>query len=118
MNMKEFYEKIGGDYNDVVKRFGGEAMAERFGKKFPGDPSFSSLAAALDEGSCEEAFRAVHTLKGVCQNLGYGDLGSVCSDMTELLRAGNFDDGKAMFGAVKAEYDKVVGLIKECFSEQ
>lgn len=118
MTMKEFYDKIGGDYGDVVKRFGGEAMAERFGKKFLSDPSFSGLKAAFESGSCEEAFRAAHTLKGVCQNLGYGDLGSVSSDMTELLRAGSIDEAKAMYGAVEAEYGKLTALIKECFGLQ
>ena len=115
MTMKDFYEKIGGDYNDVAERFGGETMVERFGKKFLGDPSFSQLDAAFATGRCDEAFRAAHTLKGVCRNLGYGDLGNVSADMTELLRAGNFDDGKAMYDAVKVEYDKVVRLLKECF---
>lgn len=117
MTMREFYEKVGGDYDDVIKRFGAETMAERFNKKFLNDPSFQTLVSSLNDGLTEESFRAVHTLKGVCQNLGYGNLGKVSSDMTELLRAGSVDAAKDMLDSVKNEYDKVVELISKYFDK-
>ena len=37
-------------------------------------------------GNYEDAFRGVHTLKGVCQNLSFDRLYEVSHELTELLR--------------------------------
>ena len=54
--------------------------------KFLDDSSFSQLCHALLKGQREEAFRAVHTLEGVCANLGFDQLGASAGKLTELHR--------------------------------
>ena len=74
MTIKECYEKVGSDYDGVLKRLGSEALVKRFAVKFLNDPSFQELTDGLAAQDGEKAFRAAHTLKGVCLNLGFTEL--------------------------------------------
>ena len=74
MSIEECYRQIGGDYNQVLARLMTPKLVARFIAKFLGDNSFDLLRTALEQGNCKEAFRAAHTLKGVCQSLGLGNL--------------------------------------------
>ena len=71
MTLREFYEVTGGDYGDVMGRFVTEERVLRFVRKFPADGSFAALKSSLADGNAQEAFRAAHTIKGVCQNLSF-----------------------------------------------
>lgn len=113
MNIQEFYKEIGSDYEEVVKRFGAEALVARFVIKFTGDPTFGKLEAAFAAGDQAGAFRAAHTLKGVSGNLGFGRLWQASSDLTEYLRPGNATEGaKGLFEAVREEYTAVLRALK------
>lgn len=46
MTIRECYEKTGSDYENILKRFGSEAMIQRFALKFLKDGSFSDLKNA------------------------------------------------------------------------
>lgn len=70
ISMREAYEKIGADYDGASVRLMGEEMLARFALKFLDDESMDKLEAAMAAGDAEGAFMAVHTLKGVSQNLG------------------------------------------------
>ncbi len=41
----------------------------------------------MENGDTETAFRAAHTLKGICMNLGFDRLYEASYDITEVLRA-------------------------------
>lgn len=86
MPLKECYGVLGGDYQEVCRRIPSEKLIERFVGRFLEDGSFHDLCAAFSSGSREEAFRAAHTLKGVCANLGFTRLRDSSSLLTELLR--------------------------------
>ena len=79
MTVKECYEQMGADYEGVLGRLRSEALIKKFAKKFLDDGSYASLKKGLEEQNGEEAFRAAHTLKGVCQNLGFDNLYEVSS---------------------------------------
>lgn len=70
MTLQEFYTRIGGNYDDTLRRIPSEALVRKFVLKYPNDPSFGQLKDALTAQDWETAFRASHTLKGVAQNLG------------------------------------------------
>lgn len=74
MTVKECYEQMGADYEGVLGRLRSEVLIKKFAKKFLDDGSFRSLKDNLAQKNGEEAFRAAHTLKGVCQNLGFDNL--------------------------------------------
>ena len=86
MTIKEFYEKIGGDYAQVEERLPSIELIEKFVVKFQSDGSYLQLCETMEKGQAEDAFRAAHTLKSVCGNLSFIRLYESASQLTELLR--------------------------------
>ena len=86
MQLKECYTMFGGDYEAVLGRIPKDTIIEKFMVKFLTEPSFGNLVSNFETANYEEAFRAAHSLKGVCQNLGFDRLAKSVSDLTELLR--------------------------------
>lgn len=113
MNLTECYEKIGGDYEDIMSRFKSESLIKRFLPMFLRDPSFNELTSALEKGDAGTAFRAAHTLKGVTANLSLAKLNSVSVEITEMLRAENLSAAKEYYPAVKEVYDKTFEAISQ-----
>ena len=116
MNTKECYEYMGADYNNVMSRLGSEAMVNRFAISFLNDPSFEQLKEGLEENDGEKAFRAAHTLKGVCLNLGFNGLNELSSELTEKLR-GHTEGTEPLFEAVKEKYESMIETIRELQNE-
>lgn len=113
MTVEHMYEITGSDYNDVVRRLGGEALVRRFVLKFINDPSFAELKSALADGRIDDAFRAAHTLKGVAINLGFTALYKPSAELTEILRSGTFDGTEELFSSVSEEYTSLISAISE-----
>lgn len=112
--IQEAYEKIGADYNDVVRRLTSEALVVRFAGKFLQDNSFENLRAALANNDVNGAFLASHTLKGIAQNMGFSNLFEPTNTLTEFLRPipDSAEGSEAMFAAVEAEYNKTAEAIR------
>lgn len=111
--IREAYEKMGGNFEETVTRLTSEAFVQRFAGKFVNDPSFNDLKQALDAKDAELAFRAAHTLKGVCQNLGFSNLYKPASDLTEILRGGSMDGFEEPWGCVQEQYEITLAALKE-----
>ena len=47
MTVRESYEKIGSNFDEVLRRLGSEALVKRFALKFLNDTSFQDLKDAL-----------------------------------------------------------------------
>lgn len=108
MNLESLYNSIGANYKDAARRLMSEAYLLRFVKMFPEDPSFSALQTAMEQGNIDEAFRAAHTLKGVCANLGFTGLGDTASQLTELLRSGKLEGTAPLLKQLSEDYMKLV----------
>ena len=104
---------MGADYQEVLGRLYNEAMICKFVRMFLQDDSFQILEEALRRGDVKEAFRGAHTLKGVCQNLGFDALYAPASALTEALRGGTLDGADTLFPPVEKEYQRVVAALKE-----
>ena len=74
MTLKECYTALEGDYEGVLNRLRSEKMVQKFVLKFLNDKSHELLVTSMEAGNYEEAFRAAHTIKGVCQNLSFTKL--------------------------------------------
>ena len=116
MELKEVYEKIGGDYDDVVRRLMGEKLVRKFLLKFLDDKSYADLERTLSEGDYKEAFRAAHTLKGVCLNLGFTELYKVSAELTEVLRGRETAGSDELYAQVKEQYTTLTDAIRELAS--
>ncbi len=114
MTLKECYVAMGADYDDVIGRLRSERLVQKFVLKFLDDGSFSLLCSSFEGGNYEEAFRAAHTIKGMCQNLGFSKLLSSSSALTESLRGGNVsDDSQSLLECVREDYEATVSAIRQ-----
>ena len=104
MNLKECYEALGGDYEGVLGRLRTERMITKFVLKFLDDKSCETLLKAVAERNGEEAFRAAHTIKGICQNLSFDRLYRSSSELSECLRGGWDDAAVALTEQVREDY--------------
>ena len=118
MTLKECYSRLGGDYDEVIARLRSERLVQKFVLKFLDDRSFETLEAAMDGHDLETAFRAAHTIKGMCQNLSFTKLGKSSDELTEALRNGWGESAPALFETVRADYGQTAGAISEFKSEQ
>lgn len=104
MTVNDCYDKMGANYQNVFGRFGSEAMVKKFALKFLQDDSFDQLREALVNQDAEAAFRAAHTLKGLCMNLGFDSLYEVSSALTENLRGRQLNGWEPLFEKVEQRY--------------
>lgn len=113
MTLQDCYEQLGGNYQDVMSRLGSERLVQRFMFKFLDDNSYALLAQALSDKDYETAFRAAHTLKGICMNLGFTRLQASSSGLTEALRGGLSMEAAALYPQVAEDYTATRGAIQE-----
>ena len=115
MTVNEFYRKVDGDYTDAINRLQSDVLIRKFLKMLPGDNSMTLLAEAVEKSEAAQAFRAVHTLKGMALNLSLSALAEVCSAMTELLRGKEALPAEAgqYYDAVRREYERVREALEE-----
>jgi HPt (histidine-containing phosphotransfer) domain-containing protein len=112
MTVKEYYEAIGGSYDDVMSRLPMESMVERFLQKFKEDKSFDQLTEAVQQMDCDAIFKAVHTLKGVALNLGLARVSEASKNLTELVR-GKEEKGDAVLAELQEEVKKAYETLAE-----
>lgn len=112
MNLKECYNALGGDYESVLSRLMTEKLVNRFVLKFLNDASYENLVNSLKDENIEEAFRAAHTLKGVCQNLSFDRLFESSNAITEALRDSNTAKANELLPKVESDYKQTVDAIK------
>lgn len=113
MTIRDCYKAIGGNYDDVIGRLKLDRLVKKFVLKFPADGSYGLLLSALAEGNAQEAFRAAHTIKGMCQNLGFTALEKSSSAITELLRAGDLSTAEDYLPSVSEDYNRTVEAIAQ-----
>ena len=113
MTLQECYAAMGGNYEDAIGRLRSEKLVQKFVLKFLNDDSFQLLNDSVAAGNYEEAFRAAHTIKGVCQNLSFERLQNSSSQLTDALRGGNWNDQTAaLLEAVRADYQLTADAIR------
>lgn len=112
MTLKECYEVFEGDYEGMFSLLPNEAKMQKFLFMFLEDENYQRLAAALPKKKYEEAFRAVHTLKGVCSNLRITRLYDSASKLTEALRSASYNEAEECMKQVDRDYECTVEAIK------
>lgn len=111
MTLQECYVQLEGNYQEVSSRLPSEKFIQKFVLKFLDDKTIGLLKdswAAQDYG---EAFRAAHTMKGMCQNLGFTRLGQSSSQLTEALRGGVTPQAQELYPQVLEDYERTAAAI-------
>lgn len=115
MTVKEFYQSVGGNYDDVMSRLRTEERVVKFLNKVLADGSFELLKTSLDARNLEDAFRAAHTIKGVCMNMSLTKLYESAANLTEALRGRTEygDDIVPLFDKLAVDYKQNIDGIKQ-----
>lgn len=118
MELREFYEQIGGDYEAVIRRLRKEERIRDYLKKFAAYHYDVLIRTALDACDYQTAFREVHNLKGLCANLNLDTLQRTASALTEALRGRDpKEDLTPLVNAMQADYDAAMGALQELTEE-
>ena len=117
MQLNECYKAFGGDYESVRKRIPGDKIIIKFLIKFLSEPSYEKLCRTLEEEDYKEAFRAVHSIKGISANLVFPALLDSSGMLTEYLREQDkhpVDKNKCMeyFDVITKDYKVVIDAVK------
>ena len=112
MTLRECYATLGGDYDDVIGRLRSEKLVNKFVLRFLDDKSYDLLRASMEAKDYGEAFRAAHTIKGVCSNLAFTMLGKSSSELSEALRYGYTPGADALAERVKEDYRQTAAAIR------
>ena len=112
MTLQECYAALEGDYQGVLGRLTSARMVQKFVLKFLNDGSYDLLLRSMAEENWQEAFRAAHTIKGVCQNLDFTRLYRSSSQLSEALRNGFTPEAPALAEQVKEDYARTTAAIR------
>ena len=118
MNLKDCYLKFGGDFDEVLGRLRREQTVRKFVFKFLDDKSFSLFEASMGNKDYAEALRAVHTLKGICQNLSFTRLFESSSLVTKALKENDWKQAGNMMPQLSKDYYEIVQAIEELKSSE
>lgn len=111
MTLEELYQEISGNYQNIKERLRKEERIEKFVLLFLKDESYPTLLQTWEQRHLEEAFRAAHTLKGICMNLSFDELYKFSSEMTECLRSGDEMGAEKVLPDLEKCYEKHVQMI-------
>lgn len=112
MTLKECYDALGGDFDEAMGRLRSERLVQKFVLKFLNDGSYTLLNSSFEQKDWGEAFRAAHTIKGVCQNLSFDVLGESSSELCEALRGGYTPQADSLVERVRKDYQRTVQAIQ------
>ena len=113
MNLKDCYIKLGGDFNEVLGRLRREQIIQKFIYKFLDDKSFLLFEASMENKDYVEALRAIHTLKGICQNLSFTRLFESSSLVTKALKEDDWNKALDMMPQLSKDYHAIINAIEE-----
>ena len=71
------------------------------------------LTKCWDVWAAKDAFRAAHTLKGICANLGLDRLYEIDCELTEKLRGRQTEGSEELYQKVAEAYEATVTVLKE-----
>lgn len=95
----------------LVRFMGRDDLLLRFLKKFVEDESYETLVGGLQNNSIKEAYKAAHTLKGLCANLSLTNLNRLAGAQAEFLKNENMEAAREIMGDITCEYEKIVDVL-------
>lgn len=113
MTVKECYDALGADYNDVIGRLMTDDRVKKYLLKYVEKSELASLEDAMQKKDWNAAFGAAHNMKGVALNLSLTRLAAAASDLCEMLRGGTpKGDTEPLFRRVKEEHEALFSAVK------
>ena len=120
MDIRECYRMLGADYGEVRARLIKEERIEKYLHILFNGEYFETIGRSINEGNWGEAFRAVHSLKGVSLTLGFQKLYQASDALCDMLRDCVTPEGD-ISGPVQelgTEYDRIKNIIGKFYGEK
>lgn len=117
MTVQECYSEMGGDLGAALGVLESETRLRRYLIRFLDEPTARMLFLALEDARWEDAFRAAHTMKGLCRGLGLTRLYDGCCALADELRGGQAPLDDAVIGRVHRDYEAVTRAIRALGAE-
>ena len=118
MTLEQCYAQMNADYEDTIRRIPNKNLIQKILLKFPKDESYRDLCSAMEEKRMRDAFTAVHTMKGICLNLGLRELSRAAVNLTEALRNDPTEKVPELFTELKSVYGDTMSVIEKYRDEQ
>ena len=67
----------------------------------------------MERKDYEAAYRASHTLKGICSNLGFSKLGSMSANLADALKENKIEQAEAIFPEIEGIYSNMISVLTE-----
>lgn len=113
MSLEIFYNRVGGEFQEALRRLPGEVFIRKFLLRYSDDPSYTQLQTAVAQADWMAAFRAAHTIKGIAQNLSLGQLYRTAAALTDALRDGQELRDWELLKAVEEAQSEVLAALQE-----
>lgn len=114
MTVKEYYELIDGDYNEVISHLDDEERVKRILLKLPKDNTFNKLCNALLNGDAEKVISEAHSLRNISVNLGLTHIKIASDSLITAMSGGELKKEIILiFSSLKNNYKKTIDTIKE-----
>ena len=113
MTVRECYDAMGADYEDVMRRLRTDDRVKKFLLRLLDDKSFEMLKNAMAQKNMEEVFRAAHTMKGVGQNLSLTRLYESAATLSDEVRDNKTyrEELEALFAQIKEGEIKELNIV-------
>lgn len=103
--------RYGGDFDEVLGRLRREQTIQKFIYKFLDDKSFRLFEESMGNKDYAEALRAIHTLKGICQNLSFTRLFESSSLVTSALKEYDWNKALDIMPQLSKDYYEIIDVI-------
>lgn len=114
MTIREFYDAIGADYEDMIVRIPLEDMIGEFVEMYVSSGVQESMQEAYAGKNYRGVFETSHNLKGMCANLSLTVIRDLASDICEATRNGEpAEDISGKMQEAQAAHEKLVELFKQ-----
>ena len=114
MTVKDCYEVMKGDYDDVISRFKTDDKVRKALLKVLDDTSFTALCNSIEKNDMDGAARAAQALKSISKNMSLTNLAYSSSILADALkgRQSYGDDVEPLFKKVKKDFALTMSCIQ------
>ncbi len=113
MDLKVFYEKVGGDVYNALSRFTRPEKVEKQLRLFAEDETMAALTKAMEAKDYRNAHIEAHVIRTMAQNICLGNLEAAAAKLEVYIMFDPKGEQDALFAELKAQYDAAIKAISE-----
>lgn len=114
MTIRELYDVVGGDFEDLMKRIPKESLVEKFVRKYVESGEFEKMKAAYEAEDYRSVFEISHNLKGMSANLSLASINATMSAICEAVRNGApAEDISGMIETAQSQHELLVNTLAQ-----